>query len=183
LTNAVTSYFKGRQPFLFYTSFLYTGKGALDQPLHRDVLTKRFPIITTLTDIEGGVATTRMIPKSWNDPEEIFDNTPNHTLVAQAREETYAGKKLIDNEEYVRREAVAATTEHNTVMFDTAMAHFGAGSRFRTVKLTMSFIPACCNEEERNAYTAHCKDFGVADHDANKAGTMFPLHPIKFFNK
>jgi hypothetical protein len=158
--NALITYFKGRQPYLFYSSFLYTTTEMGEQILHRDVSRNKLPVITVLIDIDSNIATTRIIKGSHKDLDDPY----------------YKSTSLNALQLRNGREIVTATDRDNVIMIDSCILHHGIRSSVDTIKLELSFVPKYENDEEHDMYIQHCKDFGGPDIDQTVPEcALFPL--------
>jgi hypothetical protein len=163
LINALITYFNGREPFLFYTSFFYTSPSMGEQIIHRDINRKLFPTITVLIDIESNIATTRVIKGSHRDNDDPYFNNKYVLNVHQMRN---------------NRDVISATNTDNVIMFDSCIIHHGIHSSVDNIKLDLAFIMKYENEEEHELYIQHCKDYGVASVDPDLR--EFSLFPLKY---
>jgi hypothetical protein len=148
----IVNYFKNRQPYLFYSEFIYTDILAGNQILHRDIITNEFPFLTILFDIKMKVSTTQFIRGSQLDSHELFHG---------AAELRRAGSII-----------QSATLIHNAVVFDARILHCGVAVTEQTIKMALSFTPKPITAHELAVFKKHCEDTGA------KPGITFELYKI-----
>jgi hypothetical protein len=169
--DALISFFKGKQPYLFYAAFLYTTVKMGGQAIHRDTPRASLPSITVLIDLSGAVATTEFINESQFDfqcdgfdVDEIGDNQEQivlHPRTGQARP------------------LVRATTENNVLMLNSSTLHHALPASVDHIKLDLAFVSNPETEIEREAFRQHCVDYAIKYCIPDER--EFPLLPIQYF--
>jgi hypothetical protein len=154
--NALITYFGGREPCLFYASFIYVEPNMSVQDLHSDIDSDRFPTVTVLIDLELAPATTHAI----------------------------AGSHLTDNNDtpenpYTERPTSSITETDNIVMFDGRLLHHGVQVSEPCTKLALAFIPKYRDTDEMQLFRRYCEDHGL-DRSTSKT-VEFPLLALKYF--
>jgi hypothetical protein len=165
-------FFDGREPYLFYSSFLYTEKKMGGQEIHRD--TPRggtLPALTVLLDLTGAVATTLVLSGSHDD----FD-CPHFNAEAIKNDQKKLREDPVTKK---RRELVRATLTNNCFLVNAATAHCALDAPAEHVKLDLAFVAKWQSEEEHATYRDHCNDYS-AHLVSYSVNGKFPLLPLTY---
>jgi hypothetical protein len=169
--DALISFFKGKQPYLFYAAFLYTTVKMGGQHVHRDTPRDGLPSVTTLIDISGAVATTEFIPSSQFDFE--CDGFDVDSIGAdQAR-------IVLDPKTNEKRRLVRATETNNVLLLNSSVLHHAVQATVDNVKLDLAFVSKPETEIEHEAFRQHCSDYAIKY--CIPDSSVFPLLPIQYF--
>jgi hypothetical protein len=168
----LVAYFNGAEPYLFYSSFLYTPAGTDAQALHRDINTPDFPVVTMLITIaKNGRVSTEVLRGSHK------DKFPDYFIVCDDVKEWIAS--LIRGREDQLKPATTDTT-HNAMLLDSSVLHNGVAVVEETYKLDLAFVRSPRTEVEKQMFIQHSYTFGIADVDKSRFGSSFPLFPLKW---